>query len=71
MAVCIIHSTFWLSLLSATVHRGISHWEKQIIEQCKYMLVQPDWVAAVVVQVKTQGGTELLTNGTAAEAIEL
>ena len=53
------------------LHRGISHWEKQIIEQCKYMLVQPDWVAAVVVQVKTQGGTELLTNGTAAEAIEL
>ena len=45
--------------------------EKQIIEQCKYMLVQPDWVAAVVVQVKTQGGTELIANGTAAEAVEL
>ena len=53
------------------LRRGISHWEKQIIEQCKYMLVQPDWVAAVVVQVKMQGGTELVTNRTAVEAVEL
>ena len=42
------------------LRRGISRREKQIIEQCNYMLVQPDWVtglAAVVVQVKTKGGT--------------
>ena len=42
------------------LRRGISRQEKQIIEQCNYMLVQPDWVAgltAVVVQVKTKGGT--------------
>ena len=40
--------------------RGISCREKQIIEQCNYMLVQPDWVTgltAMVVQVKTKGGT--------------
>ena len=53
------------------LRRGISRREKQIIEQCKYMLVQLDWVAAVVVQVKTQGGTELVADGTAAEAVEL
>ena len=42
------------------LRRGISRREKQIIEQCNYMLVQPDWVAslaAMVVQVKTKGGT--------------
>ena len=48
------------------LRRGISRREKQIIEQCKYMLVQPDWVAAVVVQVKTKGGTALVTDGTLA-----
>ena len=53
------------------LHRGISRQEKQIIEQCKYMLVQPDWIAAVGVQVKTQGGTELVADGTAVEAVEL
>ena len=53
------------------LHRGISHQEKQIIEQCKYMLVQPDWVATMVVQVKTQGRTEPVADGTAVEAVEL
>ena len=48
------------------LHRGISHQEKQIIEQCKYMLVQPDWVTTVVVQVKTKGGTALVADGTLA-----
>ena len=48
------------------LRRGISCQEKQIIEQCKYMLVQPDWVAAVVVQVKMTGGTALVTDGTLA-----
>ena len=53
------------------LRRGISCREKQIIEQCKYMLVQPDWVTTVVVPVKTQGGTELIAGRTTMEAVKL
>ena len=35
------------------------------------MLTQPVWVAAVVVQFKTQGGIEFVDVGIAAEAVEL